>query len=63
VLALAAATQNWKALLLLLQKGADPNKVKTPMGEDLLQKLESDLRTYGDKGGLAEAIAAVKTAI
>lgn len=59
-LAIAAATQNWKALLLLLKMGADPKKVKTPMGQGLLEKLESDLRTYGDKGGLAEAIAYLK---
>lgn len=61
VLATAAATQNWKALLLLLQRGADPKKVRTPMGQGLLEKLESDLRTYGDKGGLSEAIAYLKS--
>lgn len=61
VLALAATTQNWKALLLLLQRGADPQMVRTPMGQGLLEKLESDLRTYGDKGGLAEVIAYLKS--
>lgn len=61
-LATAAAAQNWPALLALLQKGADPKLVRTPMGQGLLEKLESDLRTYGDKGGLEEAIAAVKAA-
>jgi hypothetical protein len=61
----AAAAQNWKAVLMLLQKGADPNKVRTPMGQGLLEKLESDLRSYGDRGGdnggLAEAIAYLKS--
>ncbi len=58
----AAAAQNWKAVLTLLQKGADPNKVRTPMGQGLLEKLESDLSTYGDKGGLGETIAYLKSA-
>jgi ankyrin repeat protein len=61
-LATAAAAQNWKALLTLLREGVDPNKVRTPMGQGLLEKLESDLRTYGDKGGLAEVIAYMKSA-
>jgi hypothetical protein len=59
-LGVAAAAQNWKALMILLERGADPQLVKTPMGQSLLEKLEADLRVYGDKGGLAEAIARLK---
>jgi len=58
----AAASQNWPAALLLLQRGIEWKKLRTPMGLDFRSHLESNLRTYGDKGGLAEVLAFIQKA-
>jgi hypothetical protein len=51
----AINTQNWPVALYLLEKGA-----KIP--DVALVRLESDMRTYGDSGGLAAVLAFVKKA-
>jgi hypothetical protein len=51
----AINTQNWPVALYLLEKGA-----KIP--DVALERLESDLRTVGDSGGLAAVLAFVKKA-
>jgi hypothetical protein len=58
----ATNARNWKALLLLLERGADWRKVRTLNGEGLLDRLESDARNFGDGQGLAEVIRFVKSA-
>lgn len=52
----ALATQNWKVTLLLLQRGADWKTVRTPMGLDFRNAVESNARVYGDQPGLAEVL-------
>jgi hypothetical protein len=58
----ALATQNWKVTLLLLQRGADWRSVRTPMGLDFRNAVESNARTYGDQPGLAEVLQFFKEA-
>jgi hypothetical protein len=61
-LAQATLTQNWKAALLLLEKGADWKNVRTPMGQDFKTKVEADAHVYGDQPGLAEVLRFLKDA-
>jgi hypothetical protein len=53
----AAQTQNYKALFTLLQHGADWREAKDLNGRDLPALLRHLRDLYGDKPGLAEALA------
>ncbi len=52
----AATSPNWKAVLLLIQRGADWKQIRTPDGLTFGDMVESHNRVYGDEGGLAEVI-------
>jgi hypothetical protein len=52
----AAISANWKAVLLLIQRGADWKQIRTPDGLTFRDMLESHSRVYGEEGGLAEVI-------
>lgn len=52
----AATSPNWKAVLLLIQRGADWKQIRTPDGLTFRDMVESHNRVYGDEGGLAEVI-------
>ena len=52
----AALSPNWKAVLLLLQRGADWKQIRTPDGLTFKDMLDAHNRVYGDEGGLAEVI-------
>jgi ankyrin repeat protein len=47
VLVDAANAQNWKAVLMLLQRGADWKQSRNLMGKDFLEMVESDIRNFG----------------
>jgi len=46
VLGDAVPTRNWKAILLLLQRGADWKSARTPMGLDFRAAVEADAGTF-----------------
>lgn len=50
----AATCGNWKATLLLLQRGADWKSFRTLNGQGFVEMLESHARVYGEEPGLAE---------
>ena len=56
----AANTNNWKAVLLLLERGADYKAGRTVNGETFEQLVESHARVYGDTAGVAEVVAYLK---
>ncbi|MGJ5815623.1 ankyrin repeat domain-containing protein [Paludibaculum fermentans] len=56
----ASTCSNWKAALLLLERGADWKQYRTPDGMGYKDMLDSHLRVYGDEPGLAEVIAFVR---
>lgn len=62
VLSQALATQNWRVLLLLLQRGADWRSVRTPMGLDFRNAVEGEARMRPDQPGLAEVLQFLKDA-
>ncbi|MEP6833945.1 MAG: hypothetical protein ABJB74_11145 [Gemmatimonas sp.] len=56
----AALSNNWKAVLLLLQRGADYKTGRTLNGESFTQMVESHARVYGDTAGVAEVVEFLK---
>lgn len=58
----AALASNWKAVLVLLQRGADWKQVKTLDGRSFLDMLEAQRQNRGEEPGLAEVISFVKAA-
>jgi hypothetical protein len=54
VLASAGNTQNWRAALLLLERGADPSA--TTAGPHFRETVEQSHRTFGDQPGMAELL-------
>jgi hypothetical protein len=56
----AVNTRNWKAVLLMLERGADWRKVRTPDGLGLRERLESEVRLVGNGQGLAEVMRFVQ---
>lgn len=56
----AATCSNWKATLLLLEKGAEWKSFRTLNGQGFAEMLESHQRVYGDEPGLAEVVAFVR---
>ncbi len=56
----ASTCSNWKAALLLLERGADWKQYRTPDGLGYKDMLDSHLRVYGNEPGLAEVIAFVR---
>jgi hypothetical protein len=58
----ALATQNWKITLLLLQRGADWRNLRTPMGLDFRNAVESNARSFGDQPGLSDVLQFLKDA-
>lgn len=56
VLRQAVNSQNWPAVLLLLQKGADWRETRMLNGMDFRTKLEQEAHTFGDGKGLAEVL-------
>ena len=53
----AAQTNNWKAALVLLERGVDYKNGRTVNGESFTQMVESHARVYGDTAGVAEVLA------
>ena len=56
----AAQSNNWKAVLLLLQRGADYKTGRTVNGETFTQMVESHARVYGDTAGVSEVVEYLK---
>ena len=56
----AANTNNWKAVLLLLERGAEYKSGRTVNGETFTQMVESHARVYGDTAGVAEVVEYLK---
>ena len=56
----AANTNNWKAVLLLLQRGTDYKTGRTVNGETFTQMVESHARVYSDTAGVAEVVEYLK---
>lgn len=56
VLTDAVNAQNWKAVLLLLQRGADWKQSRNLMGLDFRNMVESDIRNFGDSPDKAAVI-------
>jgi ankyrin repeat protein len=52
----ATDSQNWPATLLLLQRGANWRETRMLNGTDFHNKIEADVRVYGDEKGLAEVL-------
>jgi hypothetical protein len=52
----AATSPNWKAVLLLMRRGADWKQVRDVNGLPFKEMVESHRRVYGDEEGLAEVI-------
>lgn len=52
----AALSNNWRAVLLLLQRGVDYKTGRTVNGESFAQMVESHVRVYGDSAGVAEVV-------
>lgn len=57
----AALTQNWKAVMLLLERGADYKTGKTLNGLTFEQMIETHSRSYGDTAGLNMVAEYLKT--
>ncbi len=53
----AANSDNWRAALLLLERGTDYLQGRTINGETFAQMVESHARVYGDTAGVAEVLA------
>lgn len=56
----AAQTNNWKAVLLLLERGVDYKNGRTVNGETFTDMVESHARVFGDTAGVAEVLAYLK---
>lgn len=56
----AAQTSNWKAVLLLLERGVDYKNGRTVNGETFTDMVESHARVFGDTAGIAEVLAYLK---
>jgi hypothetical protein len=52
----AANSPNWKAVMLLLQRGAEWKDVRNLMGLSFKDAVESHARLHGDGGGVADVI-------
>jgi hypothetical protein len=52
----AALSNNWRAVLLLLQRGVDYKTGRTVNGESFAQMVESHARVYGDSASVAEVV-------
>jgi hypothetical protein len=60
LLAHAAANNNWKAVLLLLERGADINQAQSPEGKPFREMVETSARIFGERGDLAEVLRKVR---
>lgn len=60
VLFYAANSSNWKAVLTLLERGADFRSGRTLNGETFPEMVESYARTFGDTAGVREVQAYLK---
>ena len=56
----AANSSNWKAVRLLLERGADYKVGKTLNGESFGEMVQSYARTFGDTAGVAEVLEYLK---
>jgi hypothetical protein len=56
----AVDSSNWKAALLLLERGVDYKSARTVNGETFVDLVESRVRVFGDTGGVAEVVAYLK---
>ncbi len=56
----AALSNNWRAVLLLLQRGADYKTGRTVNGESFVEMVEAHARVYGDTAGVAEVVEYLK---
>lgn len=56
----AALANNWKAVLLLLERGVDYKTGRTINGETFTDMVESHVRVYGDTAGVAEVVEYLK---
>lgn len=56
----AAQSNNWRAVLLLLQRGADYKTGRTVNGESFTQMVDSHARMYGDTAGMTEVVEYLK---
>lgn len=57
----AADANNWKAVLLLLARGADIQQARTLEGQGFLEQVERSARIQGDRGDLAEVLRLVRS--
>jgi ankyrin repeat protein len=60
ILFAASNTLNWKAVLLLLQRGADPNRGKSVNGLPFPNLIDSYTGRYGDRKDFMEVVAFLK---
>jgi ankyrin repeat protein len=56
----AATSPNWKAALMLLERGADPKQVRSLSGLPFQEMVESHNVKFGDDGGLVEVLKYLK---